>query len=122
MDKPKPLVYTAGPISSDPLGNLRRALRVYSRLVRDDVVVPFCPHLGALLDVQRTVPYEEWLRYDMAVIEHSQALLRLPGDSPGADREVAFAEELGIPVFHSVDELYAWATKSRRKRSKAMAR
>jgi len=31
--------------------------------------------------------------------------MRLPGESPGADREVALAAELGIPVFYSVEEL-----------------
>jgi hypothetical protein len=33
------------------------------------------------------------------------ALLRLPGESIGADIEVAFARQIGQPVFYSVSEL-----------------
>src|SRR5712691_3429327 len=107
----KPLVYMAGPISSDPFGNARKAIRLYSRLLRDLVVVPFCPHVGFAVNLQVDCSYEAWMADDFAVIRHCDALLRMPGESPGADREVALAEELGIPVFDSVDGLYAWAKK-----------
>jgi NAD-dependent oxidoreductase involved in siderophore biosynthesis len=32
-------------------------------------------------------------------------MLRIPGQSAGADKEAAFAEENGIPVYHSIEEL-----------------
>jgi len=33
------------------------------------------------------------------------AVLRLPGESKGADAEVALAEENGIDVFYSIEDL-----------------
>lgn len=40
-------------------------------------------------------------------VEVSDALLRLPGESKGADMEVARANEIGVPVYHSIEELQA---------------
>jgi hypothetical protein len=36
------------------------------------------------------------------------ALLRLPGDSPGADEEVKMASELGLPVLTGLDAALVW--------------
>ena len=49
--------------------------------------------------------YETWMKLDFIWVESCDALLRLPGESPGADREVKHAITLGIPVFYSMDEL-----------------
>lgn len=43
------------------------------------------------------------------LIERCDALLRLPGDSRGADMDVARARELGLPVYTSIDQLPARA-------------
>ena len=47
--------------------------------------------------------YERWLEYDMEWLTACDALVRLPGESKGADREVARAKELGIEVY-TLDE------------------
>ena len=39
------------------------------------------------------------------LLQHCDGVLRLPGDSNGADQDVAIARERGIPVWHSVEEL-----------------
>lgn len=39
------------------------------------------------------------------LIERCDAVLRLPGDSRGADMDVARARELGLPVVYDVNEL-----------------
>ncbi|MCW3492004.1 DUF4406 domain-containing protein [Microbacterium sp. SSM24] len=39
------------------------------------------------------------------LLEHCDAVLRLPGDSRGADQDVAIAQDRGIPVYHSLDEI-----------------
>ena len=44
---------------------------------------------------------------DRAWLECSDIVLRLPGESPGADREVAYALELGKPVYEGIDALLA---------------
>lgn len=105
----KPMVYVAGPISSDPLRHTRDAMLLYSKFVRDDVVVPFSPHLSCFVELLVPLAYETWLTYDFAVIEHCQAVYRIPGVSPGADREVAFAESLHLPVFYELTTMYKWA-------------
>jgi hypothetical protein len=39
------------------------------------------------------------------LLQHCDAVLRLPGESTGADNDVRIAHERGIPVYHSIDEL-----------------
>lgn len=48
----------------------------------------------------------EWLEISLQWVLVCDVLLRLPGDSNGADTEVKLAEEKGIPVFHSLEELF----------------
>lgn len=96
----KPLVYVAGPYSSDPPHNTRRAIAVGTRLIQEGVVAPIIPHLTMLWDMLTPMPYDEWLAYDRDVLVRCDAVLRLPGESSGADTEVALADELGIPVFY----------------------
>ncbi len=84
----KPLVYVAGPITGNPWG-----------CVRDAGCVPFIPQLSVLHEMVDPQPYGDWLAYDDDIIAHCHALVRLPGDSKGADHEVELAERLGLPVF-----------------------
>ena len=39
------------------------------------------------------------------LLQHCDGVLRLPGDSRGADQDVAIAHERGIPVWFSIDEI-----------------
>jgi hypothetical protein len=39
------------------------------------------------------------------LLEHCDAVLRLPGDSTGADQDVAIARRRGLPVYHRVEEI-----------------
>ncbi|MFI6874085.1 DUF4406 domain-containing protein [Streptomyces sp. NPDC050400] len=39
------------------------------------------------------------------LLTHCDAVLRLPGDSTGADQDVAVARRRGLPVYHHVDEI-----------------
>ncbi len=43
------------------------------------------------------------------LLKHCDAVLRLAGDSKGADNDVRIARERGIPVFFSVDDIPAAA-------------
>lgn len=102
----KPLVYVAGPYSSpNPVANTRRAVQVGHRLILDGNVTPFVPHLSLLADIISPMPYEAWLAYDLDVLEHCDAVLRLSGESAGADREVAAAN---VPVFEDRLPMYEW--------------
>lgn len=71
---------------------------------------PFVPHYSYFVDMASTHGagrYEQWIALDLSYISICHALLRLPGPSGGADREVAFAREIGVPVFESVEALQA---------------
>lgn len=101
-------VYVAGPISPDPLGHTRRALDAGSELMAAGIA-PFVPHLACLWQVVYPRSYEDWMRWDAEWIRRCDALLRLPGASPGADREMLLAMELGIPIFTLVSQIIEWA-------------
>lgn len=106
-------VYVAGPYSADPEGGTARAIDAGEDLRRAGLA-PFVPHLFHYWDKRHPLPYEEVLALDLEWLRACQGLLRLPGDSAGADREVAEAMRLGLPVFHDVPSLLAWAREARR--------
>lgn len=101
-----PLVYVAGPYSSDPVANTRRALDVGASLLDDNHCVPFVPHQSLIFDLVHPRPVADWYRIDLVILERCDAVYRLLGESTGADREVAHARRLGIPVF--VETNPAW--------------
>jgi hypothetical protein len=70
---------------------------------------PIAPLLSHYIDLRYPLPYARWMQWCMALVAVSDAVLRLPGASVGADSEVARAQELGKPVAYSVQELAAFA-------------
>ena len=52
-------------------------------------------------------PLAEDVMYPTAqrLLQHCDAVLRLPGDSRGADQDVAIARERGLPVYTDVAEI-----------------
>ena len=67
------------------------------------VALPVLRAAGGTLDS----PLAEMIMYPTArrLIERCDAILRLPGDSRGADLDVAQARERGIPVYHDLAEV-----------------
>lgn len=104
-------VYVAGPISKGNLQeNIDKAARAGVSLLTSGFAV-YIPHLSALIEPDALVGtprYEEWLENDFAWIEKSDAVLRLDGESAGADREVAYARDRGVLTFYSVDDIVSW--------------
>lgn len=100
-------VYVAGPYTKpDPDTNTDKAIAVANHLL-DAGFAPFVPHLTHFWEQRHHRPYEDWMQLDVAWVAVCDALLRMPGESSGADREVALAKELGIPVYMDVEELIA---------------
>ena len=101
-------IYVAGPISiGDPVANCQRAIQVGLELM-DHGYAPFVPHYSYFVDRDSMIGkgrYEQWIAIDFSYISTCHALLRLSGRSKGADREVAFAHDRGIPVFYRIDAL-----------------
>jgi hypothetical protein len=96
-------VYVAGPYSvGEALTNVHNAIAVAERLA-DLGFAPFVPHLNHFWHVISPRTYEFWMGLDLEFLPVCDVLLRLPGESLGADREMERAVMLGIPVFHSVE-------------------
>lgn len=108
----KPLVYIAGPYSHpDPIVNSRETILAADRLLLEGLVTPLVPHLSLIWHLVSPKPVDDWYAYDLELLARCDALLRLPGDSVGADAEVEEATRLGIPVFAHRHEVRMWAIK-----------
>ena len=97
-------VYCAGPYSNGSEShNVRIALEAAEVLLRRGYE-PYVPHLSHFWHLLFPHSYEAWMELDFAFLEVCDALFRLPGESPGADREVEAAKKWGIPVWLSLDD------------------
>ena len=116
----KPLIYIAGPITGDPWGCVRRATEA-AAVLADLGCHAYLPQLSVLHEIVAPQPYEHWIEHGLAMVERCDGLLRLTGESPGADREYAHAVELGRPVFMlghepAADRLRYWTQAIRGER------
>jgi len=112
------LVYVAGPYTNpDPIENTHKALVEADTMyeLSEHELVPVVPHLTAFWHLVRPHDYAHWLEYDLKVLSRCDAILRLPGESSGADGEVEFAEMNGIPVFHHRSEVFLWLRKEQER-------
>ena len=92
-------IYIAGPYTKgDPVVNTRKAIAA-AEMVRAWGDTPIVPHLTMLWHTVSPQEWEYWLKYDLELLSCCDALLRLPGESTGADREVAYAKAHDIPVY-----------------------
>lgn len=95
----KPIwVYIAGPYSSGPVQGVRNAI-LAGEMVYAAGAIPIVPHDNLLWDLVSPHPAEFYYAYDLKLLARCDALLRLPGESVGADAEVAEAGRLGLPVY-----------------------
>jgi hypothetical protein len=91
-------VYIAGPITlGDRTLNLRAAILAADEVLRAGHL-PFIPHLNDLWHLVCPHPAEDWYEWDNHWLSVCNVLVRLPGESVGADNEVALAKSLGIMV------------------------
>ena len=98
-------VYVAGPYTGgDQVVNVRNAVLVSNHLFNLGFA-PYCPHLNAHWHAIAPRPYEDWMTLDLEYLGVCDVLLRMEGESPGADREVRAMLDLGRPVCYSISEL-----------------
>ena len=59
-------------------------------------------------------PLAEQVMYPTAqrLLDHCDAVLRLPGESTGADQDVAIARQRGLPVYYRLEDIPARETGS----------
>lgn len=90
------------PSAAENVAAYWRAVAAYMRMCEladpGTVIVPVCPHAYHYLAQVHDFGYEHWMTLDFELIRGCQVLVRLPGFSSGADREVDFAHEIGVGV------------------------
>ncbi|MDQ0649229.1 hypothetical protein QFZ53_003425 [Microbacterium natoriense] len=112
------LILIAGPYRSGTGGDPVAIARNLERL--EEAAAPLhrlghVPMIGewvALPTLRGLTPGETGqsdVMYDVAarLLQHCDAVLRLPGASSGADNDVKIARERGLPVYFSLDEVPA---------------
>ncbi len=92
-------IYIASPYTKgDREENVKRAMAVFDRLVKQGFA-PYAPLLSHYQHQYYPLPYETWLKLDMEWLRQCHALIRLTGESHGADIEMALARSLGKYCF-----------------------
>ena len=103
-------VYIASPYSTgDQAINVRRQIDAANELLNAGFI-PFVPLLTHFQHIVHPRSYEEWLDYDLELLIACDAVLRLDGQSNGADIEVKTATKHQIPVFFALNHLKEYFT------------
>jgi uncharacterized protein DUF4406 len=102
--------YVSGAMTSSGnfMDNIKKAIDA-GVAIQDAGHAPYIPHLNILVELSYPRPYEYWIEADLIWVGACNALVRLPGESKGADMEVARATLLGIPCFKSVQDFLDYA-------------
>ena len=100
-------IYIAGPYTKgDTALNVRRSIMEQDFIeatLGHMAYNPLLSHFQHLIVPHEDVNY--WYEKDIHWLKECNAILRLPGESVGADREVAIARDLGMTVFESVFDI-----------------
>ena len=70
----------------------------FATLVMRQGGIPFIPHLTHFWHLQHPRDWEEWLVYDSYWLAHCDCLVRIEGESRGADAECTLAQEMGLRI------------------------
>lgn len=108
-------IYVAGPIRLGDVGlNLNLAIQ-WADWLLDNGFAVFLPHTQFLWEIVSPKEPDVWLEHDLEWLPLCHAVLRLSGESEGADKETGTARESGIPVFYDddPDALLEWARVQR---------
>lgn len=98
-------IYVSGPYTlGDRTENVRNAMMAGKQLMSRGHH-PYIPHLSFFFDLMWPHEWDRWMELDLAFLKTCDALIRLPGESKGADREVEFAHDNIIVVFNHIDEV-----------------
>jgi len=107
--KNKKRVFICSPYTKpDPAVNINISVKMFNRLMDEGKCVPVNMLWTHFYHCIIPRSYEDWLAYCMSFLPLCHAVLRLPGESSGVEREINIANFLKIPVFDSVEDLYAY--------------
>ena len=100
-------IYIASPYSKgDRLLNIRRAIEAGDKLFEMGHL-PYIPHLLPFWHYVSPKPENTWMEMGRQWLECCDAVLRLDGESKGADLEVEYAKKLGKKVYYSLHQVWA---------------
>jgi nucleoside 2-deoxyribosyltransferase len=98
-------IYIAGPYTKgDVAVNVRNAVYAGNFLANRGHIV-FIPHLTHFWHMLIPNTYDFWMAQDEAWLRECDAVLRIEGESAGADKEVEIAASLGLPIYKNVFEV-----------------
>ena len=98
-------VYIASPYTlGDVAVNVKRQIDCADELMNIGFL-PFAPLYSHFQHMIHPRPYEDWIQIDLEWVEVCDCVLRLEGESHGADGEMIYAKQLGKPVFKSIEKL-----------------
>lgn len=87
------MLYLAGPYTRpDPVVNTNAVCRVATLLFETTNWVPFVPHITLMWHAITPRPIDFWYELDIHHMLRCDAIVRLPGDSSGADNELREAQ------------------------------
>jgi hypothetical protein len=99
-------VYIASPYSNgNQEVNVNRSI-LAGEMIASAGFYPYLPLLTHYWHMIAPHEIEFWYKMDLVWLKTCDAVLRLDGESKGADAEVEFAKANGIPVFFGISELY----------------
>ncbi len=105
MTKKKIKVYIASPYTiGDIAMNVKLQIDTVDQLINLGFV-PFAPLYYHFQHMMHPRSSDDWMALDLEWLDSCDAVLRLPGASFGADREVECAESKGKPIFMDVESL-----------------
>ncbi len=98
-------IYIAAPYSKgDTALNIRNVILAADKLLELGHI-PFVPHLTHFWHYISPKSWDVWLKIDRDWLDVCDAVLRLPGESKGADMEVAEAKRLCMLIYYDIDDL-----------------
>ncbi len=98
-------VYIASPYTKgDVAVNVKRQLDCADELMTFGFA-PFAPLYSHFQHMAHPRPYSDWVEIDLVWVKVCDCVLRLEGESSGADGEVEFAFKNDINVFYSMETL-----------------
>ena len=105
MNDVRTRVYIAGPITQGDQDHNYEQAETAQAILLERGLAPLNPMLSMRHKDAQTISRDDWLAGDIPWVIVSDAVLRLPGASLGADGEVAVARDHGIPVYRDMGAL-----------------
>lgn len=115
-----PRIYIAGPYTKgDVAENVRRAIFAGEKARALGFTV-FVPHLYHFWHFLSPHEYQYWMDLDLEWLRTCHVLLRLEGESSGAEIEIGECVKYGIDVVYSEAEAKEWISDWRARKAAAL--